>query len=76
VAGNLYSSNRGYPFSWSVLVGAYVWGNDGGASGGIGCGGGAGLAAPSFVNRCNRTGTYTTNNGTTQPDACAYVYCC
>ena len=76
VAGNLYSSNRGYPFSWQVLAGGFVWGNDGGASGGIGCGGGAGLAGPSQVYRCNRTGTYTTNNGTTVGDACFYLYCC
>jgi hypothetical protein len=74
-AGNYYSSNRGYPFSWNFLAGGWVWGNED-VSGAIGCGGGAGLAGPSFVNRCNRTGTYTTNNGTSQPDACNYVYCC
>ena len=74
-AAQLYSANRGYPFYWEVLVGTYIWGSTNG-TGAISCAEGTALAGPSQIFRCNRTGTYTTNNGTTVADACNYIYCC
>lgn len=77
-ANVLFSSNRGYPFYFEVLSGAYVWGGtyNGNIYNAFACGGGQGLSGPSVINRCNVTGTYTTNDGISTPDACHYIYCC
>ena len=71
----LYSANRGYPFYWEVLVGAYIWGSTNG-TGALSCDGGSGLSGPSQIFRCNFTGTYTTNDGSVVADACHAIYCC
>jgi len=71
----LFSTNRGYPFYFEVLAGAYVWGSTNG-TGAIGCGYGQGLAGPSVITYCDATQLYTTNDGYAVADACHYIYCC
>lgn len=77
-AAELWSSNRGYPFYFEALAGAYIWGSPNNYQGypAFACGGGQGLSGPSVINRCNVTGTYTTNDGYGTLDACHYIYCC
>lgn len=72
-ATQLYSANRGYGFYFEVIAAAYIWGYTNG-TGAFSCAGGQGLSGPSVINRCNITGTYTTNDGTGTPDACHYIY--
>ena len=78
-ANVLWSSNRGYPFSYEVSIGEYVWGGmyNGSMWYGFACGGGQGLAGPSAITYCDATGVFTTNDGTGTPDTCHYFfYCC
>ena len=77
-ANILFSSNRNYPFYFEVLSGAYVWGGtyNGTIYVSFACGGGQGLSGPSVITYCDATGVFTTNDGTSTPDACHYIYCC
>ena len=68
-----YSSNRGpYPFYYAAGFSSWIWGNTNG-TGSIGCGGGCCAAGPSVIYQCSVTGTITTNDGTSTPDACVSI---